>query len=90
MDIKETNRRLIATMRYEKENKIRSGVYGMTQREFAYNSNRIDGSRLTKEHTSALFDYGRVYGADEYRAKDIEEANGHFVMFNYMLDTLEN
>lgn len=83
------NERLIKTFCMERGNNIRSGVYGLTQREFAYNSNKIEGSRLTKEHTSSLFDTGSVYIVDgEYRAKDVEEATGHFVMFNGMLDTL--
>ena len=82
------NSRLIHTLLIEKDKKIRSGVYGLTQREFAYNSNKIEGSRLTKEHTNSLFDTGSIYAEGEYRAKDIEEATGHFVMFNAMLDTL--
>ena len=82
------NSRLIHTLLIEKDKKIRSGVYGLTQREFAYNSNKIEGSRLTKEHTNSLFDTGSIYADGEYRAKDIEEATGHFVMFNAMLDTL--
>ena len=84
----EFNNRLIKTMLSERKNKIRSGVYAFTQREFAYNSNKIEGSRLSKEHTSSLFDVGSVFGEEEYRAKDIEEATGHFVMFNAILDTL--
>ena len=82
--------RLLQTMLIEKQNKINSGVYALTQREFAYNSNKIEGSRLTKEHTSSLFDTGSIYAEGEYRAKDIEEATGHFVMFNAMLDTINS
>lgn len=83
------NTKLIHTMLIERQNKVRSGVYALTQREFAYNSNKIEGSRLTKEHTNSLFDTGSIYSEGEYRAKDIEEATGHFVMFNAMLDTLK-
>lgn len=66
----------------------RSGVYGFTQRSMAYNSNRIEGSTLTEDQTASLFDTGTFYSdnsADIFRAKDIEEMNGHFKMFNYML-----
>lgn len=68
----------------------RSGVYAYTQRVMAYNSNKIEGSTLTPEQTASLFDNGTLPRSDDYyRAKDVEEMNGHFLMFNYMLDTLE-
>lgn len=68
----------------------RSGVYAYTQRLLAYNSNKIEGSTLTEEQTASLFDNGTLPKSDDfYRAKDVEEMNGHFLMFNKMLDTLE-
>ena len=68
----------------------RSGVYAYTQRVMAYNSNKIEGSTLTPEQTASLFDNGTLPRSDDYyRAKDVEEMNGHFLMFNFMLDTLE-
>lgn len=67
----------------------RSGVYAFTQRLLAYNSNKIEGSTLTEEQTASLFDNGTLPRSDScYRAKDVEEMNGHFLMFNKMLDTL--
>lgn len=37
-----------------------------------------------------LADNGTLPKSDDYyRAKDVEEMNGHFLMFNYMLDTLD-
>lgn len=68
----------------------RSGIYAWTQRTLAYNSNKIEGSTLTEEQTAALFDDGVLpQSTDYYRAKDIEEMNGHFLMFNKMLDTFD-
>lgn len=81
---------LIGRLRIEKEKRDRSGIYAVTQRELAYNSNKIEGSTLTREQTASLFDTGAVPQSDDcYRAKDIEETNGHFLMFNHMIDTLE-
>lgn len=69
----------------------RSGIYGFTQRLIAYNSNKIEGSTLTEEQTASLFDTGILpKSRDYYRAKDMEEMNGHFLMFNKMLDTLNS
>lgn len=78
--------------RYEIERKKfdRTGVYAYTQRLLAYNSNKIEGSTLTEEQTASLFDNGTLPKTDNfYRAKDVEEMNGHFLMFNHMIDTLK-
>ena len=79
--------------RFIKEHQLndRKGVYAMTQKMMAYNSNRIEGSTLTSEQTASLFDTGLLVGEENeiYKAKDIEEMNGHFLMFNHMLHTLD-
>lgn len=81
---------LLERFKIEREKFDRSGVYGYTQRLLAYNSNKIEGSTLTEEQTASLFDTGYLpKSEDYYRAKDVEEMNGHFLMFNKMLDTLE-
>ncbi len=74
----------------EKNKFDRSGVYAYTQRSMGYNSNKIEGSTLTLEQTASLFDNGTLPKSNNYyRAKDVEEMNGHFLMFNYMLDSLD-
>ncbi len=80
---------LLGRFQIEKEKFDRSGIYAFTQRLLAYNSNKIEGSTLTEEQTASLFDHGTLPKSDDYyRAKDVEEMNGHFLMFNRMLDTL--
>lgn len=81
---------LLERFKIEHVKRDRSGVYGFTQRLLAYNSNKIEGSTLTEEQTASLFDTGILPRSDDYyRAKDVEEMNGHFLMFNKMLDTLD-
>ena len=80
---------LIERFMIERKRFDRTGVYAYTQRAMAYNSNKIEGSTLTPEQTASLFDNGTLPSNDNYyRAKDVEEMNGHFLMFNCMLDTL--
>ena len=56
----------------------------------AYNSNKIEGSTLTERQTASLFETGTIFGEDAvFRAKDVEEMTGHFLMFNYMLQTYQ-
>ena len=81
---------LIKRFKIEYDKNDRSGVYGYTQRKMAYNSNKIEGSTLTEDQTSSLFDTGTLSSDGELiRSKDIEEATGHFVMFNNMLKTFD-
>lgn len=81
---------LLERFKIERQKFDRSVVYAYTQRLLAYNSNKIEGSTLTKEQTASLFDHGTLpRSEDYYRAKDVEEMNGHFLMFNRMLDTLK-
>jgi len=90
MDNKEFLDFLLRRFKIEREKIDRSGVYAYTQRLLAYNSNKIEGSTLTEEQTASLFDNGTLPKSDNYyRAKDVEEMNGHFLMFNKMLDTLD-
>lgn len=68
----------------------RSGIYAVTQRSLAYNSNKIEGSTLTEKQMASIFDTGTLSSdKDLIRTKDVEEATGHFMMFNEMLKTFD-
>lgn len=89
MEQKEFINFLIERFQIEQKKFDRSGVYGFTQRLLAYNSNKIEGSTLTEEQTASLFDNGTLPKSDDYyKVKDVEEMNGHFLMFNKMINTL--
>lgn len=84
-----TNQELLKRLLEEYSSRCRNSIYGYTSRSLAYNSNKIEGSTLTEDQTATLFDYGQLYASDDvYRAKDIEEMQGHFLMFNTMLQTI--
>jgi len=89
MNNKEFVNLLIKKIELEINMKDRSGVYGLTSRTLAYNSNKIEGSILTENQTASLFETGTINSQDSMylRSKDIEEMNGHFLMFNDMLKT---
>lgn len=85
-------KRLKDRLQIELKKQDRSGVYGFTQRSMAYNSNRIEGSTLTEKQTASMFETGTLYADDPdmiFRTKDIEEMNGHFKMFNYVMKCME-
>ena len=85
-------KRLKERLLIEFKKQDRSGVYGYTQRSMAYNSNRIEGSTLTEKQTASMFETGTLYTDDTeviFRTKDIEEMNGHFNIFNYIMNYIE-
>lgn len=50
----------------------------------------MEGSTLTEKQTASLSETGTILASGEvFRAKDIEETRGHFLMFNEMLVSLE-
>lgn len=73
----------------ERNNNIRSGVYGFTQRLMGYNSSRIEGNSLTEAQTELLFEGTVAASSEDYKSNDIEEMVGHFSMFNAVVDSLK-
>ncbi|MDR1745704.1 MAG: Fic family protein, partial [Tannerella sp.] len=76
----------------EKQSKRKGGLYHKTQVNLAYNSNRIEGSRLTEEQTRYIFETRTIGFKDEEAVPvdDIIETSNHFVAFDYLLDTARN
>ncbi len=74
----------------EKKNRFHGGLYHKTQVNLAYNSNRIEGSRITEEQTRYIFETRTIGFKDEEAVPidDIIETANHFVAFDYLLETL--
>jgi len=82
---------LLTHLREEKQAKRKGGLYHKTQVSLAYNSNRIEGSKLTEEQTRYIFET-RTIGFKDQEAvpvDDIIETSNHFVAFDYLLDTID-
>ena len=82
------SRNLFEVLADEKSNKIKGGVYHKLQVDFAYNSNHIEGSRLTHDQTRYIYETQMVGGDQPVRVDDIFEAVNHFRCFDHVLDTL--
>lgn len=87
MDVKKVKHELIK----QKESKFKGNIYHFSQVNFAYNSNKIEGSKLTEDQTEAIFDTSSFIPKNDELIKldDLIEAKNHFRLFDYMLDTLE-
>ena len=80
------NRILTDTLLFEKKNKISGGIYHKLQVDFAYNSNHIEGSRLSHEQTRYIFETHSIEGPA--LVNDVFEASNHFRCLDHVLDTV--
>ena len=85
-DISKIN--VLEVLREQKEMGLKGNLYHNTQIMFSYNTNHIEGSKLTEEQTryiletnTILFEGGTVASVD-----DILETANHFKLVDYMLD----
>lgn len=82
----DTTKCLIERLLFEKEHKINGGIYNKLQVDFAYNSNHIEGTKLTHEQTRLIFDTKAVSG-DCIIVDDVIETSNHFRCFDFILNT---
>lgn len=82
---------ILNVLRDEKLNKISGRLYHYTQIELTYNSNHIEGSRLTREQTRYIFDTSTVLpdGNKAVLVNDIIETVNHFRAVDYIIDNAE-
>ena len=80
---------LLTVLREEKSSRLKGGIYHQTQIKLAYNSNRIEGSKLSEEQTRYIFETNTLYlenGEKTTNVDDILETINHFSCFDYMLN----
>ena len=78
---------LLNRLREEKEAKLNGGIYHRTQIDLTYNSNHIEGSKLTHEQTRYIFETNTIGITDEnLNVDDIVETTNHFRCIDYIID----
>ncbi len=78
---------LLTALREQKECRLKGGIYHRTQIELTYNSNHIEGSRLTKEQTRYIFETNTIGITDNaVRVDDIIETTNHFRCIDFIID----
>ena len=78
-------RRLIPTLQREKEFKTKNSIYHKLQVDFAYNTNHMEGSRLSEEQTASIYDTRTIDG-NGVKIDDIIETTNHFRCFDIVLE----
>lgn len=78
---------LLFRLREEKESRLKGGIYHRTQIDLTYNSNHIEGSKLTKEQTRYIFETNTLGVTTENTSvDDIMETINHFRCIDYVID----
>ena len=81
---------LLAALREQKDARLKGGIYHRTQIDLTYNSNHIEGSRLTHDQTRYIFETNTIGMTDEtLNVDDIVETVNHFRCIDYIIDHSE-
>ena len=75
----------------QKNSKFKGNIYHYSQVNFAYNSNKIEGSRLTEDETEEIFETNTFIpkSDDAIKLDDLIEMKNHFKLFDYTLDIID-
>jgi hypothetical protein len=78
---------LLNILKEEKDGRVRGGIYHKVQVRFTYNSNHIEGSKLTEEQTRRIFETNTIGAEDiSVNVDDIIETTNHFRCIDYVIE----
>ena len=88
MDLK----KLKIELKEQKKSKFKGNIYHFSQVNFAYNSNKIEGGKLSEDETEAIFETNSFIPKDNESIKidDLIEMKNHFRLFDYTIDNIDN
>jgi len=82
-----SNNILLNKLKEEKDMKLKGGVYHRTQIDLTYNSNRIEGSKLTHDQTRYIFETNTIGASKEsINVDDIIETTNHFRAIDLIIE----
>lgn len=78
---------LLSILQEEKRTKYAGGIYHKTQIDLTYNSNHIEGSRLTYDQTRYIFETNTIGVENEVlNVDDVIETSNHFRCIDLIID----
>ena len=82
---------LLVTLREQKEMRLKGSIYHRTQIDLTYNSNHIEGSKLTHDQTRYIYETNTIGITNEsINVDDIVETVNHFRCIDYIIDHAED
>jgi len=85
-----TSNTILQILRDEKDARVSGSLYHELQIRMTYNSNHIEGSRLTEEQTRLIFETNTIDAGDGVPVDDILETVHHFRAIDYVIDVAED
>lgn len=87
ISVKQAPSNLLEVLKAEKASKIKGGIYHKIQVELTYNSNHIEGSKLTHDQTRYIFETNTIGITDSaVNIDDIVETANHFKCIDTVID----
>ena len=81
---------LLKILREQKQMRLSGGIYHRTQIDLTYNSNHIEGSRLTHDQTRYIFETNTIGTTTEsINVDDIIETSNHFRCIDFIINRAE-
>ena len=81
---------LLITLREQKVSRLKGSIYHRTQIDLTYNSNHIEGSKLTHDQTRYIFETNTIGITDQtVNVDDILETVNHFRCIDFIIDHAE-
>ena len=78
---------LLQILREQKSTKMTGGIYHKVQIELTYNSNHIEGSRLTHDQTRYIFETNTIgFENETVNVDDVIETSNHFRCIDIVID----
>ena len=81
--------KILRMLQEEKEARLPGGLYHELQVRMTYNSNHMEGSRLSEEQTRMIFETDTIDAGDGIPVDDILETVHHFRAIDYVIDHAE-
>ena len=82
---------LLDILKREKESAVSGGIYHKIQIELTYNSNHMEGSRLTHAQTRYIFETNTIGISDAgVKVDDVVETANHFRCIDLIIDNASN
>ena len=85
----ESNNKILQLLRDEREIQLPGGLYHELQIRMTYNSNHIEGSKLSEDQTRLIFETNTIDMGDGISVDDILETVHHFRAIDYCIDIAE-
>jgi len=85
-----SDNRILQTLRDEKNAKISGGLYHELQVRMTYNSNHIEGSKLSEDQTRRIFETRTINAGDAVPVDDIIETVNHFRAIDFVIEVAED